>query len=106
MQNFELNMKRREQFLSPEREVQPKKTTDVDWNKFFLCQEDSAENLICTLNSKSGNAQESYTSLAQRIWKYKCFKKLPAQMNLESLEDGAELRVNPQPWCEAPQKML
>ena len=40
---------------------------------------------------KSGNEQESYANLAERIQKFKCFKELPAQMNLESLEDGAEL---------------
>ena len=56
-----------------------------------MCQKDSAENLRCPLNSKIGNVLESYTSLAERIQKFKYFKELPAQMNLESLEDGAEL---------------
>ena len=76
-----------------------KKAPDIDWNKCFICQEDSAENLHCPLNSKSGNVQESYASLAERIRKFKCFKEFPAQMNLESLEDGAELGVAPQAWC-------
>ena len=84
-------MKLREQFSSPGREVQPKKAPDIDWNKCFICQEDSAENLRCRLNSKVGNAQESYASLVERTRKFKCFKELLAQMNLESLEDGAEL---------------
>ena len=84
-------MKRREQFSSPEREVQPKKAPDVDWSKCFICQEDSADILRCPLNSKSCNVQESYTSLVQRIRKYKYFKELPSQMDLESLEDGAEI---------------
>ena len=35
--------------------------------------------------------EESYVSLVERIRKFRCFKELPAQMNLESLEDGAEL---------------
>ena len=87
----ELKMKRREQFSSPGREVQPKKASDIDWNKCFICQEGSAENLRCPLNSKSGIAQESYASLAERIQKFKCFRELPAQINLESLEAGAEL---------------
>ena len=85
-------MKRRQQFSSPEREVQPKKASDVDRNKCFIFQDDSTENLCCPLNSKSCKVQQSYTSLAQRIPKYKCFKELAAQMNLESLKDGAELR--------------
>ena len=84
-------MKRRQQFSPPEREVQQKKVSAIDWNKCFICQEDSAEILRCPLNSKSSNAQESYSNLAERIHKYRCFKELPGQMSLENLEDGAEL---------------
>ena len=86
-------MKCRQRFSSPGREVQPTKAPDIDWKKCFICQEDSAETLCCSLNSKSGNAQESYASLAERIRKFKCFKELPVQMNLESLEDGVALGV-------------
>ena len=92
-------MKCRQRFSSPRREVQPKKAPDIDWKKCFICQEDSAETLCCSLNSKSGNAQESYASLAERIQKFKCFKELPVQMNLESLEDGVALGVTLQAWC-------
>lgn len=74
MWNVELNMKHRPQFSSTEREMQPKKAPDVHWNKCFRYQEDLAENLRCPLNAKSDNAQESYTSLVQRIRKCKYFK--------------------------------
>ena len=87
----ELKMKRRQQFSSPGGEIQQKKASDIDWNKCFMCQKNSAENIRCPLNSKSGNALECCTSLVERIRKFKYFKKLPAQMNLENLKDGAEL---------------
>ena len=84
-------MKPRQQFSSPGGEILLKKASDIDWNKCFICKKDSAEILRCPLNSKSGNALESHTSIAERIRKFKYFKEWPAQMNLESLEDGAEL---------------
>ena len=84
-------MKRKQQFSSPGAEIQSKNVSDIDWKKCFICQKDSAENLCCSLNSKSSNTLESYTSLAKRIRKFKYLKELPAQMYLESLEDSAEL---------------
>ena len=86
----ELKMKCRQVFISWKGSP-AKKAPDIDWNKCFICQEDSAENLRCRLNSKVGNAQESYASFVERTRKFKCFKELLAHMNLESLEDGAEL---------------
>lgn len=59
-------------------------------NVLYMSGRFSLKSLL-SLNSRSGNAQESYISLAQRVWEYKCFRELPAQMNLENLEDGTEL---------------
>ena len=33
----ESKMKRTQQFSSPGGEIQPKRPSDIDWNKFFIC---------------------------------------------------------------------
>ena len=84
-------MKHRQLFSLPEREALPKKVPGIDWNKCFICQEDSAGSLQCPLNAKSCNAKEIYNILAGRIARFQCCKELPVPMNLEILRDGAEL---------------
>ena len=66
-------MKRKQQLVSPGKE-EATKVPKIDWAICFICQEDQSEKLRCPLNSKSGNPQESYSILAERIKKYKCLK--------------------------------
>ena len=62
----------------------------MDWDKCMVCQEDAGE-LHFLIDSKSGNAKQSYRSLAERILKYKSFKDLHASMNFDQLKDDRDL---------------
>lgn len=85
-------MRRRQQFVSPERNGSAAKVPDTDWEKkVFICREDSTSNIRCPLNSKSGDPQECYSSLRERIHMYKRLKQLLLQMNVERSSAGVEL---------------
>ena len=60
----------------------------------MVCQEDAGE-LHFLIDSKSGNAKQSYRSLAERILKYKSFKDLHASMNFDQLKDDRDLGHSP-----------
>ena len=78
-------------FTSPERAVQSRTISDIDWGKCFICQSDSNEKLSCAVNATRVDAQACYSGLADRIKKYKTLSELPLNMNLECLEAGYDL---------------
>ena len=52
-------------------------SADVNWELCVLCQEQTAESLICPLQSKRKDVGKGYQSLAENLIKFKELSKLP-----------------------------
>ena len=61
---------------------------DIDWEKCFLCQDDSAESLQSSIGARSVDPQQSYNDLAERIVQFKKNNMLPMPVNTEKLAEG------------------
>ena len=61
---------------------------EMNWNFCDLCEQETEEKLVCSLNSKRKNYGSGYKSFADNLQQFREIGELPIQASFSSLDEG------------------